>query len=217
MKTEKKCERCGNPFTPYKKTSFFCGYYCRSRNNSEKRNKTGKKKCRQCGIDFVPSGARQNSLCSESCRIIRIEKRANQGECVSCGKQVANKSKRCLPCRGNLLVGVKLKSPKTKALSSLHAKAAEGLFRDPRGVVHYFRNIIRFVHENSELFLPEDSIKRRGNKSRASHGLSCVYNGRSGTWKGWTLVSDVEIKEGGWDLLRRKEKGGVVETPPRRG
>ena len=204
METDRKCAFCGAQFTPHKKTSIYCGLICRWRRNQKKRNQTGKKKCRQCGIDFLPSGARQGCFCGESCRSIRIKKIAYQGECLSCGKQVANRSMRCYRCRGNLQVGVKLKTPKTKALSSLHARAAEGLFRDPRGVVHYFRNIIKFVHENKSLFFPEDSIQRRGSRSRASHGLCCVYNGRSGSWKGWTLVSDVEIKEGGWDLLRRK-------------
>jgi hypothetical protein len=102
-----------------------------------------------------------------------------------------------------------MKSPKTKALVETHCLAIEGLLRDPNCVIHYFRNLRKFLIDNSGLFSTEDiSIRKCGN-SRAYWGLSSLYNGKRGSWKGWTLVSDVEVSEGQLDLLRRK----YVEHP----
>ena len=66
---------------------------------------------------------------------------------------------------------------------------------------------MKFVSENKDLFLQEDTINRSKTSNprvRAAAGLAAIHSGRAGSWKGWTLVSDVEISEGQWDILRRK-------------
>jgi len=99
--------------------------------------------------------------------------------------------------------------PKRKQFSPLHSKAVECFFRDPQNVIHYCRNICRFVHENPNLFNPEDVIQKihggKPSKSyicNATQGLSQVSRGHRMTWKGWTVVSNREGRER-YDLLGR--------------
>lgn len=182
MKTEKKCECCGESFASSLFWRKYCSKSCK-RSIKRKRSKLLKSyefKCEKCG-SFSTRVKRGNRVHSNLCRPCLREKQIKSASAIL------------------------RESPVGRALSEKHHKAVEGLFRDPRGVVHYFQNIRKFVNDNKDLFLEED-VKIRGKQSRASGGLTMVHHGGCGSWKGWTLVSDVEIKEGGWDLLRRKQR-----------
>ena len=96
-----------------------------------------------------------------------------------------------------------------KKFSARHACAVECFFRDPRNVIHYAKNICRFVHENQHLFNPEDVVQKihggKPSKSyvcNATQGLSRLYRGANETWKGWALVSNREGRER-YDLIGR--------------
>jgi hypothetical protein len=100
-------------------------------------------------------------------------------------------------------------SPLLKKFSPQHVKAVECFFRSPKNLVYYCRNISRFVHENKHLFNPEDTIQKvHGGKPSKSYvcnavqGLSRIYRGVNGSWKGWTVVGDREGRER-FDLLGR--------------
>lgn len=103
-----------------------------------------------------------------------------------------------------------------KGPTNMHSKS--GVLRSPMNVEYPFHNLTHFVREHPELFLPEDVVWReriyrhgvRGERvgyiCRAASGLGTVVSGGRGTWKGWTLVSDIERDmNGGRDLLKRDE------------
>ncbi len=96
--------------------------------------------------------------------------------------------------------------PKTherhRRFSRNHVRAVECFFKAPNNVVHYCRNISRFVHENQHLFNPADVIQKThgGKPSRsyvcnATQGLARISRGANTTWKGWLLVSNRDGRE----------------------
>ena len=177
MKTEKKCVVCKSPLAGRPNQTKICGNSCRKARRTELYSASYK--CSQCGKDGM---------------MMKNEVSTHCGKCYRCTRTG----------NGRLKMAILRELPIHRKLSEHHLCAVEGVFRDPRGVTHYFKNIVKFVTENSQLFAHEDLIVRPYGDSRASNGLRAVYNGTNGSWKGWTLVSDVEIKEGQWDLLRRK-------------
>ncbi len=93
-----------------------------------------------------------------------------------------------------------------------------GVLRSPENVCFSFRNLSEFVRSHEHLFDSSDVnwMNSRKHKKqdclpllqcRASKGLSSLFYGgihTRGSWKGWTLVSDVEAKQNlGDDLLDR--------------
>ena len=169
------------------------------------------KQCVICSNLFTPK--RHDMICcSKKCGCKRNTKiRYGIYKCPTCGIErftQKNRKYNCAKCnnlkKSQIRKGVALKSPKTRAFSMDHCLAVEGLLRDPNCIVRYFRNLRKFVNDNPELFNPDDIVIKKHGHSRASCGLAAVYNGKRGSWKGWTLVSDVEISEGQWDLLRRR-------------
>ena len=172
------------------------------------------KTCPQCLAVFAvkKSHFSRRIYCSLKCRCAAKPARPHRMWQCNCGSEISYRVKSCVKCAkkstGIKLTGKSRNTPTTAALSEKHSCAIEGLIRDPRGVVHYFRNAVKFVRENENLFRAEDVVWKktgsRGYECLAYKGVCKVYSGGCGSWKGWTLVSDVEIKEGGWDLLRRK-------------
>jgi hypothetical protein len=82
--------------------------------------------------------------------------------------------------------------------------------RSPDNVVYFVRNLTDWIRRHHHLFKPEDVIwtKRPSCSAtcRASKGISKLRNARDprGSWKGWTIVSDVEVYGNkGADLLAR--------------
>ena len=197
MKTEKNCAVCSGVFFATRHDGVYCGKKCR------KSSKLHKKQCKNCKRDFH-SSKKSSVFCSKECT--GLARTLDGRKCSKCGNGCDRSAKTCAKC----YIPIYYNPPKTENTakhSAKHFRAVEGLFRDPRGVVHYARNLTKFVSENKHLFLPEDTIdtsKDSTPRVRAAHGLGILYRGTRGSWKGWTLVSDVEIKEHGWDLLRRK-------------
>jgi len=82
-------------------------------------------------------------------------------------------------------------------------------FRSPTNVVWHVSNINYFVRTHKHLFDKSDVMWKNSGHSlrcRASAGLGslCRRTKTLGSWKGWTLVSDVErFKNAGNDLLGR--------------
>lgn len=87
--------------------------------------------------------------------------------------------------------------------------------RSPTNVVWYVRNITDFVRTHPHLFDPEDVVwvnykahlGREAWRCRAQKGIMKLREAKDprGSWKGWTLVSDVEVyKNKGKDLLDRQ-------------
>ncbi len=82
--------------------------------------------------------------------------------------------------------------------------------RSPENVVYFVRNITDWVRRHPHLFSPQDVAwrKRPGRTAtcRAMKGIMKLRESRDprGSWKGWTLVSDIETYfNGGNDLLAR--------------
>jgi hypothetical protein len=89
-----------------------------------------------------------------------------------------------------------------------HAITCE--IRSPENVVYFVRNVTDWVRRHAHLFKPEDVTwkKRPGSAPtcRALKGILKLREARDprGSWKGWTLVSDVEFYgTKGNDLLGR--------------
>jgi len=80
--------------------------------------------------------------------------------------------------------------------------------RSPENVVYKVVNISEFVRTHEHLFQPEDMVWTHPEKTgrcRASNGLCSLHQKDSrGSWKGWTMVSEVEMKQEMHDLLDRK-------------
>jgi hypothetical protein len=82
-------------------------------------------------------------------------------------------------------------------------------FRSPTNVVWHVSNINYFVRAHKYLFDESDATWITSGRSpycRAADGLRslCARTSPRGSWKGWTLVSDVErFKNAGDDLLGR--------------
>lgn len=88
--------------------------------------------------------------------------------------------------------------------------------RSPINKIYEFKNLMHFIRENENLFMPED-VEWKTKTSRKSD-LSCkAYGGLSmlsprrkqttGSWKGWTWVSHTEsIYNAKEDLLDRQTK-----------
>ena len=107
-------------------------------------------------------------------------------------------------------------SPSLRKFSPNHCKAVECFFRDPSNVIHYCRNISRFVHDNPHLFKAEDLIQKKhtskSNFRNATNGLSTIHRGSRTTWKGWTLVSNREGRER-YDLIGRNWMEPTLNLP----
>jgi len=227
MNTKKKHCDCGTALTD--RQIRFCGETCRrtasyAREVARYQARAEATKitvsCAVCKTEVKTNDTRR-IYCSESCsKVKHLELSYHFVKCPQCGidyrrSKYHRKHGRCLACCGRnsikLARDAMRRHPKTMPLSSEHHCAIEGLLRDPRGVVRYFQNLTKFVLDNIELFDPKDVRKIQGNSTRASGALGAVYRGANGSWKGWTLVSDVEIKEGQWDLLRRKPYNAGAE------
>lgn len=102
-----------------------------------------------------------------------------------------------------------------------HHAAAHFEVRSPKNVVWRVQNIKCFVRTHPELFDPEDVIWKRTPSGcvycKATGGFGSLRSRKDprGSWKGWTLVSDVEVYlNKGQDLLNRElipEDAHVVE------
>lgn len=191
-----------------RRTKLYCSISCRNKSHNH-----GKGKCSDCGF---PCGKR-SKRCSSCSKIHLSDLKIKSGHSWKKFATTESEARRKSGISGRVMV-----KESAARFSAVHHCAKECLLRDPRGVVHYCRNIMRFVWQNTELFNEDDVRRKQGSLSksyycRAVNGLYAVHSGTVGTWKGWTLVSDVEIKEGGWDLLRRKQKGGASnDTAPTR-
>lgn len=83
--------------------------------------------------------------------------------------------------------------------------------RSPENKVYEFRNLRRFIKEHPDLFDPEDVIwyplPVRGEKCRAFGGITSISHRSkraNGSWKVWTICSQVErLENDGRDLLER--------------
>lgn len=66
---------------------------------------------------------------------------------------------------------------------------------DPEGTIYRFKNIRYFVDSHRDLFLPDDTVMRKGKSGRARNIAWCrAYAGlyslfskakNTGSWKGW--------------------------------
>jgi len=201
------CAHCGEPLK-FKWQKKFCSHKCRG----EGRAIHGKFCC-DCG---APKKQRKSTRCkpcenknsSQRQKKLAIDPRvyANENsEELRIAGIIKNLEARKLS--GNLY------KPKKAAchrrFSQKHVKAVECFFRDPRNVIHYCKNISAFVWHNKFLFNPEDvEEKIHGGKKTKSYvcnaiqGLSQLYRGRCGVWKGWMLVEKREGRER-FDLIGR--------------
>lgn len=212
MKTEKTCPQCNVQFQVKKshlQKRIYCSIACRCAAKPKAIFTCGcgeqitrrAKKCKGCagkerGQYLISIGYNPrmfSSKDSEEKRLAYIKSDENRRRISSLTK------------------GKSIQRENGRRFSPRHCSAVECLLRDAKGIVHYCANISAFVFNNKDLFLAEDTIQkeyrghaRKSYQCNATLGLSRIYRGYRGSWKGWTLVSDVEIAEGQWDLLRRK-------------
>lgn len=120
----------------------------------------------------------------------------------------------------------KIKTNPSMAKGPTHYNSLVFKLRSPQNVVYYVQNLTHWVRRNAHLFAPEDvvwkplksSLSRRTPtyRCRAEGGLYALTNKVRpvGSWKGWTLVSDVErLYAKGEDLLHRQyEEEPVIES-----
>lgn len=69
-----------------------------------------------------------------------------------------------------------------------HPCAKEWVLKSPVGIVYSFKNLDKFIRENSDLFLPGDIAWKKANYNyhcNAYKALSSLRT-RGGSWKGWT-------------------------------
>ena len=88
--------------------------------------------------------------------------------------------------------------------------------RSPVNEIYEFKNLMHFIRENKNLFLPEDvEWHAKGKREtaltcKAHGGLSMLSPRRkqsTGSWKGWTWVSHIEsIYNDKEDILNRQTK-----------
>ena len=109
----------------------------------------------------------------------------------------------------------RLKSDPRLAKGEANSHCRVWRLRSPMNVVYTFRNLRKFIEENSSLFAPDDIIWKphgTGIRCRASAGIEGMSPRKkrpSGGWKGWTWNSQVErFKNEGRDLLERPSLGG---------
>lgn len=88
-----------------------------------------------------------------------------------------------------------LASPKgARAPTNAHAKTWHLI--DPTGEHHHCTNLQHFIRTHAHLFDPQDtairrpSAKGRGEYTRAGAGIQNIRAGKTGAWKGWTLVQE---------------------------
>lgn len=115
-------------------------------------------------------------------------------------------------------VAEKMRGREQKAIATkkgpTNVNSLVGALRSPKGVKYNFRNLLYFVREHECLFSDVDSEWRPCKKGsmtmtcRAYKGLNSLF-GRGKvvplSWKGWTMVSDVEeATNHGLDILERE-------------
>ena len=211
----KTCEHCGRQWSEKPSHSWrrFCSRKCRSA------AATGRvqKPCPDCGAMKWRYPGEEAKRCRR-CSGLRHRKRMKQlgirpkmyWTAASIERQLAkvrsDENRKRVSLR---FKDVPKEAPSLKKFSPHHCCAVECWFRDPNGVVHYCRNISRFVHENARLFHPFDVEQKcyggKPSKSyvcNATHGLSAVHRGFRGSWKGWEVVSHREGRER-FDLIGR--------------
>lgn len=204
---QKLCENCGGPLK-FKWQKKFCSHKCKGEGRAIQN-----KPCSDCGaLKKTKRSLRckpcENKNSSKRQKKLAIDPRVYSNE-KSEKLRIAGiiKSLEARKLSGNLF------NPKKadchRRFSQKHVKAVECFFRDPRNVVHYCKNISAFVWHNKFLFNPEDvEEKIYGLKKTKSYvcnaiqGLSKLYRGRCGVWKGWMLVENREGRER-FDLIGR--------------
>jgi hypothetical protein len=195
-----------------------------------------------CGKTFTPKPLRRTRprlFCSDECRIAVTGHKYIQRVCAyeGCKKLFTvplkgpNQIFCSLTCSGNhygldpaLAKTRELAAEKAKVKKDTmpqfqpgpdHATAKFWTIRSPAGVSYTFHNLVHFVREHPDLFIPEDinwKLTKKGVpvKCRAVGGLYSLSPGRNkktvnGSWKGWTFVSMHERRfNDGDDLLTRQ-------------
>lgn len=209
----KICPQCGSSFTvqPARQLKF-CSKACWQAAITKARLFP----CPRCGAMHYRKQCERDHLCRACVAQTTSERnKERQQHLAWCTEEAEAKRRAALASEANrqrvsaLFKGKHPQGPRVRKFSPQHFKAVECFFRDPNGVVHYCRNVARFVHQNQHLFDPEDVIQRnyRGTspgsyRCRATTGLYHLRLGIRTTWKGWTFVSNREGRER-FDLLGR--------------
>jgi len=196
MRSPRTCTRCGVVFVPESHAARCSG--CRKWWKSRQKSRT--RTCAQCGaiVCIIPTasgGHIKRSTCSDKCQSMFHAKQS-----------ISNGANLLLIQRDAHGWEKTIGRPQTKEGNALGIKnrmAKEFILRTPRGEVYALKNLREFVRTHEHLFEETDTIWRPGARSkltgeratakgrvwcRASSGLGGVTAGRSGTWKGWTLV-----------------------------
>jgi hypothetical protein len=86
-----------------------------------------------------------------------------------------------------------------------HRAAKAWVVRDPYGRVYAFSNLSEWARRNECLFKDTRPDSTTPFWLRIAGGISTLLkkDGRSTSYKGWTVVSQLELDEGGRDLLGR--------------
>lgn len=211
----KSCKHCGKEWK--EKPSHAWRQYCSRACMKVGQTKARDFPCPRCGVMVFRKQSEAHRLCPDCVKQNLSERNKRTGLNPYSVENEASKAKRLAwmaseENRKRVSAIFKDKHPQSpllKKYSPNHVKAVECFFRDPRNVVHYCRNICRFVHENQHLFNPEDVIQKihggKPSKSyvcNATQGLSQVSRGHRMTWKGWAVVSNREGRER-FDLIGR--------------
>lgn len=209
------CKKCGKEWSaiPSRASRSFCSDKCAGNvKNAYPKRKT----CVCCGEEFLikSKNSRRVTTCSASCKNKVHSKWMSEHGHTPLKFRDESKwldslhSDEYRAKLSRINMGKVFETPKTKRFSLNHTRAVECFLRDTRNVIHYVRNITRFVHLNPALFHEDDVRWKKVGKTgkswvcKATHGLQMVARGDVGTWKGWMLVSGREGRER-FDLIGR--------------
>ena len=213
MSITKKCIGCGKEWKekPSHAWRKYCSLACRG--IATRRSKP--RVCAHCGITFETNWkTRYNKTCSTVCahrlQAIKLKEREHNPRRYSDKAKwlAAMQSAETRKSISESNTGKVRTTPKSARHSAEHCRAVECFVRAPNNVVHYVRNITRFVHQHPELFPPGTvqwkPCNKNGSSRRcaAAHGLSVIARGYRMTWRGWMVVSNREGRER-YDLIGR--------------
>jgi len=208
------CKKCGKEWLEKPNHSWrkYCSTQCAG--NSIRINDK-EKVCVQCGKTFQTTWkTRSNISCSRECAYLYhgIQQREKGHSPILFRDEskwlAAVQSEKNRIRTRELHLGKIRNTPQSKRYSPNHIRARECFLRDPSGVIHYVKNITRFVHMNPDLFPPETLNWRPGKKYKSSiscaatYGLVSIVNGHRMTWRGWQLIGNREGRER-FDLIAR--------------
>ncbi len=220
----KTCPKCGKEWRvkPSKSWRKYCSRECWAKVKTKNREVA----CPKCGVMVVKSTVKAVGYCKNCIKTMISERNKNLKIDPYKYETESSRKKRLEhfsteEYRAKVSTRFKDKhpqSPLSKKFSPKHCCAVECFFRDPRNIVHYCKNISRFVHENKFLFNPEDTIQKiHGGKPskayvcNATQGLSQIHRGNRMSWKGWTVVSNREGRER-FDLIARNDLNLPLES-----